>query len=188
MKKVNYFQTHRGDAGIQQRFGEAVDGFDLSDITPEYVAEQIANFALARYDLRVRATLRRAGIQIDDEGPLTVEVILQKVRSAFEGLDIQELSPDGLRDAIDAQLAKQLSERLGFEVSTVFDAAAAREQVKQQVLQALQDGAGAGILKGRTLHSLRMAATLSRAGPDARAALNRAYARKYRKHHAQTWE
>ena len=187
MKKTNYFQTHRGDAGIQQRYSEAVSGFDISQLTPGYVAEKIADWALDRYDLRVRAAFRKAGIDIGDDGQLTVEGIKAKIAASVDGLQIDELSPAGLMAAVDKQLAAQLSQKLGFEVSTVFDAAAAKAQVKAQVIEQLQAGTGGGILKGRTLHSLRRAGTLARAGGDAKAALNRHYQRKYRKNHAQTW-
>lgn len=188
--KTNYFATLRGDAGINRRFIEATAGVEDGQPISEVVYTTIANWALARYDLRVRALLRKAGLELPDDGPLTVEVIKERVRSAMDGVEVEELTPEGVMQAVDKKLAAQLSARLGFEVSTAFDAESAKAQVKAQILEALSNGSGAGILKGRTLRNLRLAGTLARAGvgrEDYTTMMNRIYVRRYARSHARTW-
>ena len=184
------FATERGNAGIGERYKEAVAGLESGASIGDGVIEYVADWALRRYDLRVRAVLRKAGLDVGDDGPLTVEVIKEKVRAAMASLELEELTPAGVMAAVDKKVAAQLSERLGFEVTTAFNPELAKEQVKAQVMAALANGTGAGILKGKTLHGLRKAATLARLGVSAEdytTKMNRLYVRRYAKKHERTW-
>lgn len=189
--KKNYFQSDRWDAGIQNRISEIripdAPGGDAPGVL-EGLAVGAADLALTYYDKRIRAFFRRAGIDIG-EAVLTVESIRQKIESA-SGLEINDLSQQGIADAIEKRLAGQVSELLGFTVTRVFDAVELQEQVKSHVISRLIDGEGGGVLKGRVLHQLRVAASWERAGissQERRRILSRHYQRKYRKHHDQTW-
>lgn len=189
--KTNYFQSDRWDAGIQNRISEIripdTPGGDAPGVL-EGLAVGAADLALTYYDKRIRAFFMRAGIDIGGD-ILTVDSIRQKLESA-SGLDIQELTQQGIADAIERRLAGQVSELLGFTVTRIFDPIELQEQVKSHVIARLIDGEGGGVLKGRVLHQLRVAASWERAGissAERRRILSRHYQRKYRRNHDQTW-
>lgn len=189
--KTNYFSSERWDNGIQNKISEIriPEGVDIEQPGMlEGLAVSAADLALTYYDRRIRAHFARAGIDIGQD-VLTVEAIRKKIDAA-SGLDIVELSARGISEAIERQLAAQLSELLGFVVTKVFDTDALQEEVKAHVVARLVDGEGGGILKGRALSRLRNEATWARAGISAyerRQISNRWYQRKYRKKHDQTW-
>lgn len=185
MKANNYFQTKRGDAGINARLQAAADAVPDGD---PISFEGVIDFALEKYDRRIKAMLRKAKINLPDDGPLTVEGMKDVVRSQ-SGLDIETLSADGIMQAVDKRLALQMSDKLGFSVDTVLNAAAMKEQIKAAVIVKLQDGSGAGILKGKTLQTLRSVATFARAGKlaERKKILNRMYQERYRRGHRQEW-
>ena len=178
------FKTKRGNEGIAERIQEqAADG----DVSEGW--EAVADWALNRYDTRVRARLRVMGIDVPDDGPLTVQNMLEAVRSK-SGLDIVDLTPQGVTDAVDKRLAVELSRALGFEVSTVFNQDALKLEVKGRVLELLADGRGGAVVSGRSLTSLRAAATFAAQGfgPDERKkAQNRFKQKKYRKSNKLVW-
>ena len=191
MKKNNFFKSERWNAGIQNAFDGAVAGVDVEGAEPEFingVGRLVADVALRHYDRRIRAYFARFGVDIGDD-VLTVESIREKVRAAT-GLEIEELTPQGIADALERPLAAAVSELMGFEITSVFDQGQFKEQVKAHVLARLIDGEGGGVLRGQTLHRLREAATYARAGAgpaERRRLLNRAYQRKFRKSNRQTW-
>lgn len=187
---MNYFRSIRWDAGIQNALEAATKKVD--DVEGGGVLQAalvpVANVALTYYDRRIKAYFARAGIDLGDD-VLTVEKMREKIQSATD-LEIDELTVEGLMRAVEKPLARELSKLLGFVVTAVFDEVELMLQVKRHVLERLEDGEGGGVLKGRTLHRLRVAATLAKSGAspgDRRRVLNRAYQRKYRMSHAQTW-
>lgn len=186
----NYFKSERWDAGIQNKLVEVRRGID--EDTPDSLLEAlitpVADLALTYYDKRIRAFFARANIDIGED-LLTVESIRAKVE-ASTGLEIAEFSAAGLLVALEKPLARALSELLGFVVTAVFDKDELKRQVKEHVLQRLQDGEGGGIITGRNLHRLREAATYAKLGGGAgerRKILQRIYHRRYRANHPQTW-
>ena len=197
MKKENYFKSDRWTAGIdnllQKQLGQSFD-------TPEEIAAgqidgslqlvlvPVANLALTYYDRRIRAFFARANIDIGAD-VLTVEAIQKKIETST-GLEIAEFSAAGLLLALEKPLARALSEALGFVVTKVFDKDELHRQVKEHVIQRLADGEGGGVIREKTLHKLREAATWAKNGlgeGERKKVLNRAYQRRYRKGHAQTW-
>lgn len=186
----NYFKSPRWDAGIQNKLEAVTAGLD-NDVQGgalQALITPVADLALTYYDKRIRAYFRRANIEIGDD-VLTVESIRRKIETAT-GLKIAELTAAGILIALEKPLARALSELLGFVVTAVFDQVELRRQVKEHVIQRLVDGEGGGILKGRTLHRLREAATFAKLGVGAgekRKIMNRVYHRRYRASHQQTW-
>jgi hypothetical protein len=181
----NYFKTNRGNIGVGARIQE---GFLVGETDNGW--ESVADWVIARYDLRVRARLAAMGLDVDSEGPITVDAIRQAVQSK-SGLEIEEMTPEGITNAVNKKLASELSQVLGFEVSTVFDAEALKAEVKEQVLQSLSGGSGAGIITGDTLEELKAAATFARAGlvgDEKIKAQNRYRQKKYRRKHIQIWQ
>lgn len=197
MSDRNYFKSVRWNAGIGNTM-EDVLGAAKESVSAEFdaalndpsgaVFEPVANRALSYYDKRIRAHFAKHGIDIGDD-ILTVESIREKVE-ASTGLQISELTAEGVLEALERPLAKSVSELLGFAVTKVFDRVEFELQVREHVKRRLIDGEGGGVLTGQVLHDLRDAATWNQAGlssSERRRILNRAYQRKYRKEHAQTW-
>jgi hypothetical protein len=181
----NYFATERGNRGIGERIKEDWDGSQPSDGW-----DSVADWALARYDLRIRAKFEAMGLKIESEGPITVESIREAV-SSKSGLTIEELTPQGIAKALDAKLAAELSREMRLEVSTVFDQETLKQEIKNQVIDALGSGSGAGVVTGRTLHALRFAATFAKAGivgDEKQTLINRYKQKKYRRSHRQIWQ
>ncbi len=180
------FNSKRANDGIDRRLLEEIQAAPPNaSVSWEYAAD----WALSRYDKRVRAVLRDLGLDVPDTGAVTVQDILQAVNTRT-GLELTELTPQAIMSAFDAQLAAQLSQRLGFTVSTALNPVQMRSEVKAQLLGMLAQGRGGGLVKGETLESLKQAATFARAGLSAnegKAALNRWYQRKYAKSHQRVW-
>ena len=181
------FTGQRINAGVGERYAEAMAGLDAPD---QSVSTFVADWIFDAYDTRIRSQLGKMGLELPTDGPLTVDALKLLIEQR-SGLDLAELSKDAVMNAIDKQFAKQLSERLGFEVSTVFNADIAKAEVKAEVLARLADGRGMSFLKGPALTRLRSLATFTRAGftPDeSRKALNRIYQKRYRRHNREVWD
>lgn len=188
---MSYFTTKRGDAGIGERYKEAVSGLPEGAPITDTVLTVVADWAIDRYEVRVRAKLRAAGLEIPEDGPIDSKVIISKIKSALDGLEVDSLTPEGLMLAIDKKLAAELSARLGFTVTTALNAEEVWAQVKAQVLLSLADGSGAALIKGATLRALRSRATFQRRGFDKDMEIllrNRKYQKKYRRTHKQQWD
>ena len=189
MKANNYFKSQRADAGGANRLIEEIKNAPPSPGGSVLSWDGLADWLLQKYDSRVRAKLRGMGLNVPESGPLTVDGIKATIREKT-GLEVEDMSVDGITAAFDKQMASELSERLGFQVSTVFDQAAMKAQVREVVLAKLADGTAAGLLKGKTLRAARSLATFQRAGisPDAaQKILNQKYQKKYRRTHKQIW-
>jgi hypothetical protein len=181
----NYFATKRGNAGIGERIKEESAGGVPSDGW-----ERVADWALDRYSLRIRARLEAMGLVVDADGPLTVDAIKDAVR-AKTGLDIQDLTPDGVAKALDEKLAREVSGLLRLEVSTVFDTEALKSEIKSQVIERVGGGSGAGVINRATLERLKSAATYARAGvvgDEKKREQARVRQKKYRHNHRQIWK
>ena len=149
----------------------------------------VADWMLARFGGHVGAAMRRGGIEVEDGQPITLESLAELIR-ARSGLDIKELSADGVSKAVEERLARALSEQLGVPVTQVFDADALRAQVKAGLLEHLTRGGGAGILTYATTHRVRDTAALLAAGKepsDKQKAQARLRQRKYRRTHKLQW-
>jgi hypothetical protein len=178
----NYFKTKRGNAGIGERVTEVA-----RETAGASGWESVADWALKRYDTRIRAKLRKMGIDVPGDGPVTVELLRSTVQQK-SGLEIAELTPRGIADALDTRLAAELSRELGITVTTVLNEADMRAQIKAAVLDKMAGGGRSGLLSGDTLQELKLAATFARAGivgAEKRRAMVRYYNKKYRITHRQ---
>lgn len=177
------FRTVRGDAGIGERIKEAAlaGGVDGG-------WDEVSDWALERYDTRIRARLREWGLDVDDDGVLSVETIKEAINTR-SGLDIQEFDKAGVREAVEKKLASELSRVLGFEVTSVFDADLLKQQVRDGVLGEFSGGRSS-LVGADNFRALKAASTFARAGLsdlEVKRAANRWYSAKYRRNHAQKW-
>lgn len=180
----------RADSGIVWEWAQGIYA-ELKagrDVGPA-VRDGLIAAALVKCQPHVTAALRRVGIDLPTDEPLTLESIRNAINDKT-GLDIADLSEDGVTAAIDAQLARRLSDKLGIEVTSVRDPDALREQVKAAAIDAIRSGRANALISRATINRVRVAATWARAGVpvDERAQyLARWYQKKYRRKHKQAW-
>lgn len=182
-------RTERAAGAINQQLKTALrdapEGADQGYF--EGVAVAIADSIGAVFEGRIRAALRRAGIDLPD-GPVTVQTLLGLVRDR-SGLDVQEVSADGIRDAIQARLRAAVVDLLGVDV----DLTAGRDAViRQAAAAALETGRPNRLVGVVALRQLRAVAAAAAVGLDTTpAGLRRAQVRiaqrKYRARNRFKW-
>ena len=190
MKALN-IRTDRANGGLRGDILEAVadnyfvNGMSLQDSITA-VQDQIIQAAVDRYSDKIASALARAGLVID--GPLTVDSIKAAIVEK-SGLDLSDLSPDGMLNAVDSMAARRLSDELGVEIATVRGANLG-ETIKAGVAQAVADGRAAKLI-GRSLsNQVRKVATWNRAGIDpvtAAKIANAKYQKKFRHFYKEVW-
>lgn len=164
----------RGRESIRDAFGEAV-----------------ANKVLQRYQVKIAAGFRRAGVEIDESQPLTAEALLTIIQERT-GLEINNLSPEGVMKAVDRLLAQRLSALMGVTVTTVFDREAMMAAMEESVKQAIRDGRAADFIGRHAMNAAQRYATFKRRGiespEDHRRIMLAWYQKKYRRTHRLVWD
>ena len=157
----------------------------------EAFSEAIADKVLQRYQVKIAAGFRRAGVEIEDGEPLTAEKLLTIIKDRT-GLDINNLTPDGVMSAVDRLLAERLSAALGVTVTTVFDRQAMMAAMEESVKQAIRDGRAAEFIGAQAMRAARKYATFKRRGiespEDHRRIMLAWYQKKYRRTHRLVWD
>lgn len=153
----------------------------------EGVAAAIADSAILIFEERVRASMARAGVELPP-GPINSMSLLVVLRSKT-GIDVRELSQDGVREAVKERMASAVEEVLGVRVDLD---AGLDEIVHAAALAAVESGRGNALVSLRMAKMLRRAAAMKAAGIDPtrlelRRASNRVAARKYRARNKFTW-
>lgn len=186
----NYFATTRGNAGIGQRIQALSAEIKSAPVGSTFSMESVVDFALNRYDERIRAKLKRLGLDVPDDGPFTVQTISDNIK-AHSGLELDSLTKEGVMQAVDGALSREFSEKFGVTVSSVFNAETLKSEVKAALLEKIQDGTAYGFVKGPLLRKVREIAALRRAGKtgeDGKKLRNAAYQKKYRRTHKSVWD
>lgn len=157
----------------------------------EAFSEAIADKVLQRYQVKIAAGFRRAGVEIEDGEPLTAEKLLTIIKDRT-GLEINTLSPEGVMSAVDRLLSERLSEALGVTVTTVFDRQAMMAAMEESVKQAIRDGRAAEFIGKHAMRAARQYATFKRRGiespEDHRRIMLAWYQKKYRRTHRLVWD
>lgn len=171
---------------IDQTVDAWIGGADFDECLSA-AKEQIADAAVKHHGDKVRAALARAGIEIP-EGELTVEGVREALQ-AKSGLEIEEFSAAGILKAVDAEMAKKLTEVTGIEIESVVGNDL-QTTIKVGVRAALRDGMGYRLIGVLMQNRARKLATLKRLGSN-QAELtkfrNRQYQAKYSRTHKQAW-
>lgn len=153
--------------------------------------EAVADKVLQRYQVKIAAGFRRAGVEIEDGEPLTAEKLVTIIQDRT-GLDIQHLSPEGVTTAVDKLLAERLSALMGVTVTTVFDRDAMMAAMEESVKQAIRDGRAAEFIGKHAMSAARRFATFKRRGvespEDHRRIMLAWYQKKYRRTHRLVWD
>lgn len=154
------------------------------------VTQELLDRALERYSDKIRAMFARGGVHIDAGEKITAD-FLTRLISERTGLDIYDLSPESIKDAVDRELTARLSEVLQVQVTSVFNEAQLKEDLKAGIRLAIADGRGAALLTKAMVKSARAYATWKRYSVEEneqRRILNRSYQRKYRQSYKLVWE
>lgn len=166
------------------------DGIKAGGEVGPAVREAMVNAALAKLRPHVVAALRRAGLVVPDDVELTPDALREAI-NASTGLQIETLDPDGIKAAINDRVAARLSEVLGVEVTQVMDPDALRAEVRAAAVRSVQSGRASALLSAVDIRRLRESATWVRAGigpDDRRKYLLRWYQKKFRRTHREVWD
>ena len=157
----------------------------------EAFSEAIADKVLQRYQVKIAAGFRRAGVEIEDGEPLTAEKLLTIIKDRT-GLEINNLTPEGVMSAVDRLLSERLSAAMGVTVTTVFDRQAMMAAMDESVKQAIRDGRAAEFIGKHAMRAARKYATFKRRGiespEDHRRIMLAWYQKKYRRTHRLVWD
>ena len=113
-----------------------VDGLSLQE-SINSVQDQLIQRAIERYSEKIGAALNRAGLEVDPQN-LTLESIKAAIIEKT-GLDLSDLSPSGMAEAVDRLAAQRLSAELGIEIATVAGGAL-QSAIRAGVAQAIAEG------------------------------------------------
>lgn len=182
-------RTDRASGAVNQRLKQALrdapEGADQSYY--ESISVVVADSIGAVFEGRIRAALRRAGLELP-EGPITVQSLLLLVRDRA-GLNIQDATAEGIQDAIRAKLQAAVVDLLGVDV----DLTAGRDAViRQAAAAAVATGRPNKLVGVVALRQLRAVAAAAAVGLDTSpAGLRRAQVRiaqrKYRARNTFKW-
>lgn len=184
--------TKRANAGMAGDILDAIadayfeQGMDLSDAIAS-VQDQLVQAAIDRYSDKIRAALARAGLDV--EGELSLDAIKNAIIEKT-GLELTDLTPDAMAQAVDTLAAGRLSEELGIEVASIAGGNLA-EAITSGVAQALADGRASQLVGRQLTKQARDAMTWKRAaiGPDDQKRIpQRVYQKRYRRHHVEVWD
>lgn len=157
----------------------------------EAFSEAVADKVLQRYQVKIAAGFRRAGVEIEDGEPLTAEKLLTIIKDRT-GLEINNLSPEGVMSAVDRLLSERLSAAMGVTVTTVFDRQAMMAAMDESVKQAIRDGRAAEFIGKHAMRAARKYATFKRRGiespEDHRRIMLAWYQKKYRRTNRLVWD
>lgn len=185
MSQIDEIFNLRVGKGYIRDFGEIVAESYRSDRSISEVArELIVQRGIDRYSDKITAALRRGGVDIDDDVPLTEDklrdIVAEQMGIAKDKLD--GLNQDTILAEIDRQLSERLSDELGFEIDSVLNGDALAQALQAGIEQRIEE-LGENLSKyldPATIKRLRRAATWARSGLDARTVQNCLAQRGYR--------
>lgn len=153
--------------------------------------QAVADKVIRRYQAKIVAGFARAGVVIDPDQVLTAEGLMTIIADRT-GLEITNMTPEGVTAAVDKMLSERLSAALGVPVSTVMDRQAMMASMEEGIKQAIRDGRAAEFISAHTMRAARQYATFKRRGiegPDMhRQIMLRWYQKKYRRNNKLVWD
>ena len=178
----------RAGEGLERDIANAVLDAVTDDLpVGQAVIDVLVDNAVTRYSDKITAMLRRGGIEIEDGKEFTPETLLEVINKAV-GYDIDNVSVDGIVDAVDAEISRRVSEATGLQVDTVLSV----DALKRSIIEAIGDAStlrgAAGVVNPSLLRRLRDANTWKNSGYDKKTVLNAMAQRRYRKNNVWTWD
>lgn len=190
-RKALGIMTGRANAGLRndiiEQIADAyfVDGLSMQEAIDQ-VQDALVQKALDRYSDKIRAALARAGLTV--EGDLTLESITAAIAEK-SGLEITDLSPDGMVTATDKLAAKRLSAELGIEIASVMQGS-----LEQSLIEGVRSGLQNGsipLVGARLTKQARAEMTWRREGfenaEERRKVNNAIYQKRYRRRNKEVW-
>lgn len=190
--KALNIKTDRANGGLRGDILEAIlDNYFVNGMSIQEslnaVQDQIIQAGIDRYADKIGNALARAGLVID--GPLSVEAIKAAVVEK-SGLDLSDLSPEGMLGAVDSLAARRLSDEIGIEVASIRGADLG-ETIKAGVAQAVAEGRAAKLLGRAMSGKVRKLATWNRAGVavpvQSTRIAQKVYQKRYRRRNKEVW-
>lgn len=182
---------YRAGEGYERELATAAwEAFKRGDDITAAVTSDLIDRGINRYSDKIGSMLRRGGFDVEDGEVLTASKIAQIV-SDKTGLDLSDMSPDGVKQAVDTWAAARLSERLGLTVTTVLDIDALKLQIDAAVTEAIASGAALELVSKRLRARAGRVATWARAGYDEstqRKVMMAIAQKKYRRNNRMVWD
>lgn len=166
------------------------DGHGAGLTWSEAAGQVVAEKALERYQTHLAAAFARYGVQLDPGEQITVPVLLRVINEKT-GLDVANLTPDGLSMAVDAHLAGRVSELLGVQVSSVHNLDGLKQNLIDAAKAAVISGRATKLISRGMITKMRAMKAFKDAGVigelERLKVANRAYQKKYRRTHKEVW-
>lgn len=186
--KKQAIRTKRAALAIGDRAEKLTAGRDESD-SADGIAEALIDFGLTVASERVTNGIRAAGLGLDD-GTVSAESI-RLALSGKIGADIKELSPDGIAEALNARISREVGLILDVEGINLLGGGDLIEQGRALAIEAVRSGRASTLVSASLMRELRRAAAYTAAGLDVseiKAAANRSRQRKHRISYKQVWQ
>lgn len=137
---------HRVAEGFERDIGTAAwQAFENGESVTGAALDTLVNIGIERYSGKIAAMLRRGGFEVADGEVLNVETIV-KLINAKTGLEVQDLSSEGVKSAVDKWAAARLSKKIGLEVSTVLNTDTLKAELDQGIKTAIDGGGGLSLV------------------------------------------
>lgn len=180
----------RAGEGLERDLAVRVwERIKAGEAATDIATDELAQVAIERFTPRIRHAMGRAGFPLP-EGELTPQNLAQVIGDAM-GLDLADLTPESIADALDRRMAAEVSRRLGIEVESLRDPQALQEAAKAAIIDAVKTGRANKLISKLKIRQMRNAAAWAQAGigPGEREQyLNRWYQKKYRRTHREVWD
>ena len=181
----------RSGEGFERDIGMAAwNAFKNDEPIGEAVKGELVDLAIQRYSGNIAAMLRKGGFDVEDGAELTAESITALV-SQRTGLDLSDLSEDGIKRAVDKLASERLSAYLGITVTTVLDVDSLKQQIEDAVAESISNGTALKLISRQIRSRASTAATFTRAGysqEDRRKLFMQIAQTKWRRLNKLVWE
>ena len=158
----------------------------------EVMSNMVAEKALEKYQGHIRAAFARAGVRIEEGETITVPVLLRVIEERT-GLQINDLTEQGVMSAVDGHVSKGLSERLGVELPSVMGGV---DVIKTALINAAKEAVASGratkFMTAGLIHKIRTIKTFNSEGieteEDRKKVMARIYQKRYRRRNKEVWD
>lgn len=176
-------------AVLTEMVDEVFEAHKEGEAWGDAVSQVLIERVITKYQKHIAAALRSKGIEFGDDETLDGETLLRVVNER-SGLDIAQWTPDAVKVALDAFMARKLSAQLGVEIASVQNI----DDVKQLMINAAGEAVASGratafvskamIKKMRERRAWKLGGVLVE---DRRKTLARWYQKKFRRSHIAVW-
>jgi hypothetical protein len=190
-KALNVAMERAKDGTLSDIINRWLDYMDAGLPFTEAVQAELADLAVMHYSKPLGAALRRHGFNVED-GEVIDGQVLTRCINEKAGLNIQSLTADGVKSALDEKVSGRMSDLLGVEVQTIMDVDKLKEALLAGALEAVQSGRATKLITGAIIRKIKKKKAWDEGGVatdvDRAKLLNRAYQKKYRRTHRLVWD